>query len=286
MLPNGQIFDLAKSPMPRIVLCSSGGLYGALVLNCFLSDSTVDVVGIVRSTRVLNPRYGWLRGAFEQLRLSGSAYTLYLGCATTLPDALGRWSGVSSLAVSARRRRIPLYATRNLNEPTAVDFVAELQPDLLVSAFFNQRIGESISGLPSAGAVNIHPSLLPDYKGVDPVFHARLRGETRLGVTVHRIEPAFDTGPLLIQHEVEVADHCSLMRATAQLFVRGARSLLDFLPDLMSGAPGCPQRNGGRYDSWPTPEQVSSYRRSGHELVSTRDWQLLVSAGGGIDLGA
>ena len=44
------------------------------------------------------------------------------------------------------------------------------------------------------------------------------------------------------------------MRATARLFVRGARSLLDFLPDLMSGAPGCPQRNGGRYDSCrPTP---------------------------------
>ena len=265
--------------MVRVVLCTSGGLYGALVLARLLQDGAVQVAGIVRSTRVLHPRYGWLRGAAAQLRRSGLAYTAYLGCATTLPDLLGGWSRVPAVAARARRDRIPLCNTRDINGVAARRFVAGLEPDLLVSAFFNQRIGEAVTAIPRAGAVNIHPSLLPDFRGVDPVFFARLRGAGNMGVSVHRVTADFDTGPLLAQAAVDVAPGASVIEATARLFVRGTACLLEHLPAILAGERGTAQAAGGSYDSWPTPAQVRGLRDQGHRLASGADLGLLWRGG-------
>lgn len=261
--------------MTRILLCTCGGLYGARVLDRLLGDRSVEVVGIVQSTRVVHPGYGWLRGALAQLVRSGFAYTFYLGCATTLPDVLGRWTEIPSVTVSARHHRIPLFATRDLNREAGAEFIAGRRPDLLVSAFFNQRIGSEVCALPAVAAINIHPSLLPAFRGVDPVFFARLRGAQQMGVTVHRIAESFDTGPMLAQREVAIDDGASVLAATARLFDQGVDVLLEALPAIIAGEPGKTQPPGGDYDSWPTPVQVVDLRRGGHRLVRVSDWSLL-----------
>lgn len=249
-------------------------MYGAHVLQRLLGDTDIDVVGIVRSTRVLQPDYGWWRGAVAQLGRSGPAYTLYLGCAAMLPDLVGSWTRVPSIAVSARRHKIPLLATRDLNDAVGCRFISDRRPDLLLSAFFNQRIGEAVCAIPTAGAVNIHPSLLPDFRGVDPVFHTRLQGSPRFGVTVHRITAEFDTGPVLVQDEVAIDSQKSLLAATWMLFEQGAACLLAQLPAILHGAAGEAQRAGGSYDSWPTSQQVAAFKRGGARLVRFADWRL------------
>ena len=261
--------------MTRIVLCTSGGLYGSLVMSRMLARTDVRIVGVVNSTRVLHPGYGWLRGAISQLRRSGPAYSIYLGCATVLSDMLGRFSGRASVSMNARRRDIPLCATRDVNGAVERDFIARLRPDLLVSAFFNQRIGTEVCAIPRAGAVNIHPSLLPAFKGVDPVFFARLRRAARFGVTVHRVAAEFDTGPVLAQTEVMVDDTASVMAVTAKLFFHGVGQLFDCLPAIQDGEPGQTQDSGGSYDSWPTPEQVQIFRGQGNRLIRLADMKLL-----------
>ncbi len=261
--------------MTRILLCTSGGLYGSLVLKFMLENRDVEVVGIVKSTRVLHPASGWLRGAIAHLRSSGLLYTLYLGCATTLPDLLGRWCGLPSVSVSARQRGIPLCTSRDINGAAECEFIADQRPDLLVSAFFNQRIGPSVCDIAAAGAVNIHPSLLPEFKGVDPVFFARLRGASHLGVTVHRVTADFDSGPVLVQAEVPTEPAASVIAATAKLFVHGAGRLLDCLPTILRGEPERAQASGGSYDSWPTPTQVQAFLGRGHRLMRFVDASLL-----------
>lgn len=261
--------------MTRVLLCTCGGLYGARVLAHLLREPSLEVVGIVLSTRVMHPAYGWLRGASAQLGRSGPAYTLYLGCATTLPDLLGRWTSPPSVRVNARRHRIPLHATRDVNAPDGTGFVAGRRADLLLSAFFNQRIGAAVRALPAVAAVNIHPSLLPDYRGVDPVFFARLRDARRFGVTIHGIAESFDTGPILVQRTVAIDAAASVLAATARLFDEGAAALLDALPALLREEPGLPQPPGGSYDSWPTPRQVEALLRAGHRLVRAGDRALL-----------
>ena len=103
-----------------------------------------------------------------QVRRSGIAYSLYLWCATTLADWLCALGGAELSPF--RRPGLSVLTTRNLNDAEGLRFLAECAPDILVSAFFNQRLNAAALALPTRGCLNIHPSLLPEAKGVDPVF--------------------------------------------------------------------------------------------------------------------
>jgi methionyl-tRNA formyltransferase len=235
----------------RAVLCTSGGLPGAAVLDALQSSDKIQVVGIVRSTRVLSARYRFLRGAWEQYRRSGLRYTAYLGCTLLKP---------------LPRRGVPALATRNVNDASGRELIAQLAPELIVSAFFNQRIGAAVTAL--APSVNIHPSLLPAFKGVDPVFYARLRGAP-LGVTLHRISPDLDAGPILAQQASAALEGESVLAATVRLYALGARLLIDSLERVRSQ--GTKQAAAGNYDSWPRRGEVAALRRKGVRLVRLRD---------------
>ena len=233
----------------NLILCTSGGAPGAAMLRELLQSKEIQVVGVVRSTRVLSPRYGFLRGALEQWRRCGLAYTAYLGCAL-LPRL-----PLAGLAV---------HATRDINDAASRAFVERLAPECLVTAFFNQRVGEWARG------VNLHPSLLPALRGTDPVFRALARGERRLGVTLHRLAPELDAGDIIAQREAPRVEGESVLGATTRLYALGARVLLDSLKEIRSGA-GRPQPPSTDYASWPTREEVAELRRQGVRLVRPRD---------------
>lgn len=259
------------------MFCTSGGLYGALVLRRLLASRALSVVGVVISTRILRANEGWLPGVVRLVGLTGLRYALYLGYATGVAEFLGRAGRLPPVSRMAEAMRIPVFRTVDLNASAGQAFIAGQAPDLLVSAFFNQRIGEAICAIPQLGAVNIHPSLLPDFKGVDPVFHARLNGVDRLGVSLHRIRPTFDTGELLAQATIELDARDSLLAMTARLFDHGGCLLLETLPEILRGDTGTPQPPGGSYDSWPSAEQVKQFRSGGGRLADWGDMTLMRS---------
>jgi methionyl-tRNA formyltransferase len=262
-----------KNPVDpvRLLLCTSGGLHGARVLARLLADSRVEVVGVVLSTRVLGKRDGWLRGVWALYRRSGLRYLLYLWSATSLSEWLLR----DSLQARVKAAGIPLHRCGDINDPAGLAFIDRCRPQLLLSAFFNQRIGPDVLHRPSAGAVNIHPSLLPDFKGVDPVFFARLRDVTPLGVTLHRVVQELDAGPILAQARIAVAPSDSVLAVTARLFELGTELLLDKLGAVLGGDPGTAQQGSGSYDSWPTSGQVGSLHHGGGALVKAADLRSL-----------
>ena len=223
----------------RVLLCTSGGYPGNAVLDALRASRALEIVGVVRSTRVLSPRYGLLRGAWEQYRRSGMRYAAYLGCMLL--------------------KSLPGFPTRDVNAADARAFIAGLAPDLIITAFFNQRL------LTQVPALNIHPSLLPALKGVDPVFYARLRG-LPLGVSVHRVSPELDAGDLVAQESAQAAPGESVLATTVRLYARGAQLLIDSL-----GRPGRPQSGPGSYDSWPVRSDVAALRRRGVSLVRLSD---------------
>lgn len=171
----------------------------------------------------------------------------------------------------ARRQAIPTLSTRDANAPAGLEFASRLAPDLLVSAFFNQRLGGELVAVPKLGAINIHPSPLPDYKGVDPAFFAALRGEKIRGVSVHRIAAELDAGNVLFQETVPAAPAASVFRTTAALYARGAELITAGLERLVDGDPGQPQAARGNYDSWPSPAQVAEFHHRGGRLVRWSD---------------
>lgn len=261
---------MTESPL-RIVLCTNGGLHGALVLDRLLASPRIAVTGIVLSSRMLKPGDGFLRGAFGYARLCGLSYTIYLWCATSLADALLCHASIAPVAKQAKRKGIPILVTRRINDAEGARFVDSAAPDLLVSAFFNQRIDESVATLPRYGAVNIHPGLLPDYRGVDPVFHATLQRRNELGVSVHRIAAEFDRGDVLAREARAADPRDSICWSTARLYDRGGELLIGLLDEIVCGAKGNPQPAGGNYDSWPSSAQVVALRRQGGKLVTMGD---------------
>jgi methionyl-tRNA formyltransferase len=244
----------------RAVLLTSGGVPGALVLERLRRAARLEVAAVVVSTRVLSPRFGWLRGAWAQCRLSGVRYAAYLGAALLRSPAPGD---------------APVWRTRDVNGAAALRFVAEQRPQLIVSAFFNQRIDQALARLAEHGAVNIHPSLLPAFKGVDPVFYSRLRAHAEFGVTVHRVSAQLDEGPVLAQRRCSVPPEESVLATTARLYACGADLLAGSLELIARGEAGTPQTGAGSYDSWPSRADVRRLRRSGVRLVRWRDLRLL-----------
>lgn len=265
----------AEAPL-RTVFCTSGGVHGALVLRRLLACPAIELCGIVHSTRVLDARYGFARGAIEQIRRSGLRYAVYLFCATSLADALRPLAGAlpGGDDALARARRVPALATRDLNDAAGLAFLRARAPELLVSAFFNQRLHAPALGVARLGSVNIHPSLLPDLKGVDPGFQARLLGQP-LGVTVHRMTPELDTGRILVRQAVAVPAQASVLAATALLFDAGAQALVGALAHIRRGDAGDEQQGPGSYQSWPTPAQVRALRARGGALLRPADLALL-----------
>jgi methionyl-tRNA formyltransferase len=260
----------------RTVLCTCGGLYGALVLHRLRACDRLEICAVVRSTRVLDPRFGFLRGAAAQIRRSGIAYSLYLWCSTTLADWLCALGGAGAVPHRSSAPGLSVLTTRNLNDAEGLRFLTECAPDLLISAFFNQRLNAATLALPSRGCLNIHPSLLPDAKGVDPVFQAILRGAPDLGVTVHFMSPELDAGQIVGQRSIERRAAWSVFEATAVLFREGAELLAAAIGPVERGAAGSPQSGDGSYQSWPTSEDLRNLRAGGGALVRIVDLVRLV----------
>ncbi len=106
-----------------------------------------------------------------------------------------------------------------------LDNLRALAPDVLVVAAYAQIIPEDILKLPKYGCINIHPSLLPKYRGASPVQAAILNGDTATGVTIMLMDKTLDTGPILAQQTIAIKDGETTTTLSAKLAELGAKML-------------------------------------------------------------
>jgi folate-dependent phosphoribosylglycinamide formyltransferase PurN len=250
------------------------------VLSRLRKCDRIEICAIVRSSRTFHPAFGFLRGALAYFRRSGFAYSLYLFCTTTLADLLCAFTPIGCVPLRTSRKGIPVHTTRDINDADGLGFLRGCAPDLIVSAFFDQRLQEAALSVPARGCLNIHPSLLPSFRGVDPVLQARLHGVAPLGVTVHYMAPALDTGNILAQCAMTVPERATIFETTALLFCEGAELLVSQIDCVETGGTGAAQRAGGSYQSWPTRADIRGLRTLGYVLIRLTDvTRFLTSAG-------
>lgn len=91
-----------------------------------------------------------------------------------------------------------------VKESPVIAQLRELKPDLIVVAAFGQILPPAVLGLPPLGCINVHPSLLPKYRGAAPINWAIINGETRTGVSTYFMDEGMDTGAVLLIREVEI----------------------------------------------------------------------------------
>lgn len=129
----------------------------------------------------------------------------------------------------ANEHGIPIFEIRRLNAPDVLDWLYSLQLDLIVVACFNRLLPNSWLDAPRLGCINLHPSLLPAYRGPAPLEEQLANGETTTGITLHFMDESADSGDIIVQQPLPVpagADLLSLERRTAAV---GAALLLKIL---------------------------------------------------------
>ncbi|MEN6384871.1 MAG: methionyl-tRNA formyltransferase [Phycisphaerales bacterium] len=107
----------------------------------------------------------------------------------------------------AVENNIPFTATEDINMPTAVEFMKRLAPDLLVVIAFGQKVSPDIIAVPPNGAINVHGSLLPKYRGAAPINWAIINGETETGVTIITLAQKMDAGEMLAQAKLQINEN-------------------------------------------------------------------------------
>jgi methionyl-tRNA formyltransferase len=102
-------------------------------------------------------------------------------------------------------KKILIFEDFVLREENTIKKIIDLSPDLIVVSGFDQIIPNQIFTIPSLGVLNIHPSLLPKYRGADPIIQVLLNGESETGVTVYFIESELiDSGKIVLQEKLEI----------------------------------------------------------------------------------
>jgi len=146
------------------------------------------------------------------------------------------------VGAACRALGVSLEIAPDVNAPELVARVAALRPDLLIVAGCPQIFGREIRETPRLGAVNVHPSLLPRYRGREPLFWAILHGEPEVGVTVHRLTEQVDAGPILAQRSLPVPSRATTATLTREVDALGAELVRDLLASCRTTLPeGRPQ---------------------------------------------
>jgi methionyl-tRNA formyltransferase len=107
-------------------------------------------------------------------------------------------------AVAAAKKGVPVFTPEKVGTPEWMEKIAALQPDLILSVYYRNMIGMKVLNLAPLGAFNMHGSLLPKYRGRAPINWAVLHGETRIGMTLHRMVKEPDAGAIVDQEGVDI----------------------------------------------------------------------------------
>lgn len=130
---------------------------------------------------------------------------------------------------------LPIIQPASLRDTGVVNLLGELDPDVIVVAAFGEVLRSDLLGLPRYGALNVHASLLPKYRGASPVSAAILAGEQESGVTIMLMDQGLDTGDILAQERVAIQPRETQESLTGRLSDLGARLLVRTLPAWISG---------------------------------------------------
>ena len=182
--------------------------------------------------------FGTPEFALPSLRLLIANPEIQLEAVVTQPDRpRGRGQQVSTSAVKdfALNAGIYLYQPEKIRDETVVTFFRRMKPDAVIIIAYGQKIPQSLLDIPRLGWINLHGSLLPKYRGAAPINWAIANGETRTGVTTMQVDATMDTGPILLQHEIEIGPDETAPELSGRMADAGAPLVIDSLLKLDRG---------------------------------------------------
>jgi len=171
------------------------------------------------------------------------------------------FSPVKQLALS---QELEVVQPDSLKVAGTVEKLASFAPGLMVVAAFGQILPPEILALPKFGCLNVHPSLLPRYRGASPIATAILQGDEITGVTIMLLDVGLDSGPILSQREVSISADDTTGSLAVKLAQAGAQLLMETLPLWIDV----------RIQAQPQEESRASYSKVITKGDGEMDWRL------------
>ena len=184
------------------------------------------------------------------------------------PRGRGRPMEMPPVKDFALERELPVVQPPSLRTDRAREELAALLPDVVVVAAYGKLLPVPLINTPSHGCLNLHPSLLPRYRGPSPVATAILDGEDTTGVSLMLLDEGMDTGPIISRRELALSGHETAGILTETLFQLGAELLLE---ELMPWV-------GGRIEARPQDDTRPTVTRKLQRGDGEADWNLPATA--------
>jgi methionyl-tRNA formyltransferase len=129
----------------------------------------------------------------------------------------------------ATEEEIPIFQPKSARDPELIETLGALKPDISIVVAYGHILPKKIIDLPLKGTLNIHASMLPLLRGAAPIQAAITQGFTETGVTVMRVVPALDAGPMLLQNETQIFEDETYGELQERLSELGALTLIEAL---------------------------------------------------------
>lgn len=184
----------------------------------------------------------------------------------TQPDrkaGRGLRSKAGAVKALAIERGLEVLQPLKLNDGATIEHLRNLKPELLVVAAYGLILPQVALDLASRGAINIHASLLPRWRGAAPIHRAILAGDRETGITLMQMDAGLDTGAMLAQGAIEIGADETTAELHDRLAVLGAGMTVEFL-EKMAGAPAL---------ATPQPTEGVTYARKIEKGEAVLDWR-------------
>jgi len=151
------------------------------------------------------------------------------------PSGRGRHFTPPPVKVLAEAHHLPIFQPERIRDESFLKIFRELSPELVVVVAFGQILPGEMLTRPRFGCVNVHPSLLPKYRGAAPIQWSLIRGETVTGMTIMRMDEGVDSGDILLQEPAPIAPEVNCGSLHDRLAILGAEMLFATISLIMAG---------------------------------------------------
>ena len=159
-----------------------------------------------------------------------------VNCVVTSPDRKsGRGQKItqSEVKIYAEKNNIKILQPDNLNDKEFINKIKEINPDIIIVVAF-RKLPAEIFSIPKYGTINLHASLLPNYRGAAPINWCLINNETKTGVTTFFINEKIDQGDILLKEEVNISDKDNFGSLYIKLSSVGSRLLIKTIKGVLS----------------------------------------------------
>ena len=161
-------------------------------------------------------------------------------CQPDRPNQRGKKIKYNAMKQKALDLDIPVFQPEKVREADSVSFLKTLDADFFVVAAYGQILSREVLDIPKYGCINIHGSLLPEYRGAAPIHHAIIDGKSETGVTIMQMDAGMDTGQMLKKGIIPITEKTTVGEMHDRLAMLGAELLPDVLDQIVEGTI-CPE---------------------------------------------